>query len=51
MDGVNRAMAEIEEYDYESGGELIEWLRDNILEGNLDEIAVKLAAFTEQGEI
>ena len=43
IDGVNRIMAIIDEYEYDSAGEQVAWLKDNILEGNLDEIAEKLS--------
>jgi len=48
IDGVNKAMAEIGEYEYESGADLVAWLKDNILEGNLDEIAERLSALIEK---
>jgi len=48
IDSVNKAMAEIGEYEYESGTDLIAWLKDNILEGNLDEIAERLSALTKE---
>jgi HPt (histidine-containing phosphotransfer) domain-containing protein len=44
MDGVDTAMAEIERYQYESGGELTAWLRQNIDMMNFAEITEKLSA-------
>ena len=44
MDGVDEAMTEIEEYEYESGNELVDWLRNNVSDGNFDEIQEKLSA-------
>ena len=44
MDGLDLAMAEIDRYEYESGGELVSWLRDNISEGNFNEIKDRLLA-------
>ena len=48
IDGINKIMAEIGQYEYESAAELIAWLKDNILEGNFDKIAERLKTLTEQ---
>ena len=42
MDGVDEAMEEIEKYEYESGGELALWLRENVDVMNFAQIKEKL---------
>jgi HPt (histidine-containing phosphotransfer) domain-containing protein len=44
MDGVDVAMEEIEQYQYESGGELAAWLRQNADMMNFAEMTEKLSA-------
>jgi HPt (histidine-containing phosphotransfer) domain-containing protein len=44
MDAVDAAMAELENYAYESGGELIGWLRENVDKMNFTEIKERLSA-------
>jgi len=44
MDGTDRAIAEIEKYNYESDGELADWLRESIDRMDLKQIAQKLEA-------
>jgi HPt (histidine-containing phosphotransfer) domain-containing protein len=44
MDGVDAAMAEIEEYDYESDDGLAAWLRVNVDLMNFSQIREKLSA-------
>jgi len=43
MNGVDEALAELESFDYENGGELIAWLRENAEQTNLDEIVERLS--------
>jgi len=43
MDGVDEAMEEIEEYDYNSDGELVAWLRKNVDKMNFSVIIDKLS--------
>jgi len=42
MDSVDTAIDELETYDYDSGGELIKWLRENVERINFDEIVERL---------
>jgi CheY-like chemotaxis protein len=42
MDTVEAAVRELEIYDYETGGELISWLWENIQQFNIDQIVEKL---------
>ena len=42
MDGVDSAMLELECYEYDSGSELIDWLKKNVSKGHFDEIMEKL---------
>jgi len=44
IDEIDNVMAEIDEYEYETDAGLSAWLRDNILEGNFEEIAKRLGA-------
>ena len=48
MDGVDAAMAEIENFEYEAGGELAAWLRTNVDQMNFKEIEEKLSGLTVQ---
>ena len=43
MDGVDTAMDEIEIYQYESGGDLVNWLRENVDDMNFKQIIEKLS--------
>jgi len=43
MNGVDEALEELEVYDYESGGELVSWLRENAEQMNFMEIIEKLS--------
>jgi signal transduction histidine kinase/CheY-like chemotaxis protein/HPt (histidine-containing phosphotransfer) domain-containing protein len=43
IDEVDKAMAELESYGYESGGELVEWLRSQVSVMGLKKIAERLA--------
>ena len=45
MDGADEAMAELEEYKYETDNDLIGWLRDAIDMMQFKEIAEKLGAY------
>ena len=47
MEGVETAMEEIDNYVYESGGELIEWLRERVYLMDCQEIAKKLSDFDQ----
>jgi len=47
MSKVDMALDELEEYDYESDGELVVWLRENAEQMNFDEIIERLG---EKGE-
>ncbi|MDR0324454.1 MAG: response regulator [Treponema sp.] len=49
MDGVDDAMAELEKYEYESGGSLVDWLRENVDKMNFTEITEKLSALEKEG--
>lgn len=42
MNKVDNAIAELEAFEYESGGELVEWLRTNAEQTNFDEIVERL---------
>jgi len=42
MNGVDDALMELEAFTYESGGELVEWLRENAEQANLDEMVEKI---------
>ncbi|MCL2060543.1 MAG: ATP-binding protein [Oscillospiraceae bacterium] len=44
MDGAESAMAQITAFDYESDGELVEWLNENIKLTNFKQIVQKLSA-------
>ena len=44
MDAVDAAMAKLEDYDYESDGELVAWLRENVDQMNFMQIKEKLTA-------
>jgi len=44
MSGVDTALEELESFDYESGGDLISWLRENAEQMNFDEIIKKLSS-------
>ena len=48
IDGINEVMKEVDAYDYEAAGDLIVWLKDNILEGNFDEIAARVSEMITQ---
>ena len=43
LDGVNAAMEEIDGYVYESGGDLVEWLRDKVYLMDFPQIVQKLS--------
>ncbi|MCL2865953.1 MAG: ATP-binding protein [Lachnospiraceae bacterium] len=45
MDGVDQAIAEIEQYRYEQGNDLIEWLQENIILMNFAEVEEKLSEY------
>ena len=44
MDGVDGIMEELESCEYESGGELVLWLRENVDKMNFTQIKEKLSA-------
>ena len=44
MDEVDEIIAGLDAYEYETGGELVEWLKENAEQMNYDEIAEKLSA-------
>ena len=44
MDGVDEAMAELESYEYECGGELVAWIAENVTQLNFEQIIEKLSA-------
>jgi len=48
MNNVDAAIAELEAFEYESGAELITWLRKNAEQTNFDEIAERLSVLSEQ---
>ena len=51
MDGVDEAMSELQKYEYKSGGEMIEWIRENVDRMNFTEIIEKLPGMdAENGE-
>jgi len=43
MNGVDAALEELEAWDYDSGGELVSWLRENAEQMNFDEIVEKIS--------
>ena len=43
MDGVDAAMAELESFEYESGGGLLAWLKENVAQMNLRQIKERLS--------
>jgi CheY-like chemotaxis protein/anti-sigma regulatory factor (Ser/Thr protein kinase) len=43
MDGVDAAINELESYEYEKGGELIDWLKENVEKMNFTEIKERLS--------
>jgi len=43
MDTVDAAMAELESYEYKTGGELVSWLWENVQQFNISEIKEKLS--------
>jgi PAS domain S-box-containing protein len=45
MSVVDAALEELEAYSYESGGELISWLRENAEQMNFDEIAKRISDY------
>jgi HPt (histidine-containing phosphotransfer) domain-containing protein len=47
MDGVNATMMEMERYEYETDGEIVPWLRENVDESNFTEIIEGLSYLTE----
>jgi len=47
MSNVDAALDELEEYDYESDGELVVWLRENAEQMNFDEIVERLSDYGE----
>jgi len=47
MSGVDAALEELEAFEYESGGKLIVWLRENAELMNFDEIVERLSAAIE----
>ena len=44
MDGADKAVSELQKYEYESGGEMIEWLWENVEQMNFSEIVEKLSS-------
>ena len=48
IDSINDAISEIDKFEYGSEVGLADWLKDNLLEGNLDEIAERLASIVNQ---
>ncbi|MDR2136374.1 MAG: response regulator [Treponema sp.] len=44
MGGIDRAMEELEQYSYESGAELVSWLRDQIDRSEFEAVKLRLAA-------
>jgi len=47
MDNADEAVEEIEKYQYESDGDIVPWLRDNIDRMNFNEIIEKLSGYEE----
>ena len=43
MDAVDAAIEELESYEYESGGELVSWLWENVQQFNIEQIIEKLS--------
>jgi len=50
MNNIDEAIAELDKFSYETGGELIEWLHMNVEQANFDEIAEKLKT-GDKGEL
>jgi signal transduction histidine kinase/CheY-like chemotaxis protein len=44
MDDIDELLAELKKYKYENGGELIEWIEDELARGELADIAARLMA-------
>jgi len=47
MTNADAAVQELEAYEYESGGELVAWLRENVELTNFDEIVERLAEYRD----
>ncbi len=47
MDGVDAAMTQLESFQYESGGELVTWLREQVNDMVFEEIIARLQALAE----
>ena len=50
MNQADAAISELEIFDYDSDGDLVDWLRDNIEQTNFEEIADRLSALLENQE-
>jgi len=48
IETVDAAIAELESYEYESGGELVSWLWENVQQFNLEQIIEKLSHKTDR---
>jgi signal transduction histidine kinase/DNA-binding response OmpR family regulator/PAS domain-containing protein/HPt (histidine-containing phosphotransfer) domain-containing protein len=49
MDSVDTALTELECFEYESGGELVSWLRENVEDMNFAQIIARLSGMEGQG--
>ena len=50
MDGADKAMSELEQYEYEEGDELVFWLSENVEQMNFTDIIEKLTGLEAAGE-
>jgi len=48
MSGIDEVMAELDKADYEEGADLVEWIREKIVVSEIDEVAQRLTAISEQ---
>jgi len=47
MDGVDSALSELQKYEYRSGSEMIEWLRENVEQMNFAEIVERISGMDD----
>jgi len=50
ISGVDKLISELDAYQYESGGELVDWLADNIEKGYFEVIKEKITSLLEKGD-
>jgi hypothetical protein len=48
MDMAEAAVRELEMYNYETGGELVAWLWENVQQFNIEEIIEKISSTLEE---